>query len=147
MNDQYTIGELAKKVGLSAKTIRYYEEIGLINPVKRLDNGYRLYDASASSELMLIKDVRNLGLPIQTMKKLMQGCTDGNCDHTKQEIETEIDTYLSLLNERILQLTTLRNKLSQLHKNIEIPKACDNTMYCCNILHQLTTVKGGEYNE
>lgn len=144
MKDLYTIGTLAKEVGLPAKTIRYYEEIELITPAKRGSNGYRLYDDESVNELHLIKYARDLGLPIETMKKLMKGCGEKSCHHTKSEMETEIESYISLLNQKIFQLTTLRNKLKQLEEKICVSDTCDDPKYCCNILHQLTKLKGGE---
>jgi DNA-binding transcriptional MerR regulator len=140
MNNSLTISQLGEKVGLTTKTIRFYEEIKLIDPAKRAENGYRMYDASIIEDLQLIKYARDLGLPIEKIRKLMKGCAD-SCEHTKQEIQSEIKPYIELLDEKILQLTTLRTKLLKLSKNIEIEEDCDNNKYCCNVLHQLSNLE------
>lgn len=143
-----TIAHLAKQVGIPTKTIRFYEAVGLIPPPKRAANGYRLYDARASEKLKLIKYTRDLGLPIAEIKKLMEGCPDGDCAHTKQYLESEIGSYIRLLDEKIKQLAILKDRLNILQGTITIDKDCpDRAAYCCNILEQLVNIhqpKGGE---
>ncbi len=141
-----TIGQISKKVDLPTKTIRFYESIGLITSAKRAENGYRMYSLEVIEELSLIKNARDLGLPIEEIKKLISGCKDGNCDHTKEYVENEVDSYLKLLDKKIHQLTHLRTQLTLLRRNIMIDENCDNSKYCCNILSQLSKdVKGGEF--
>jgi|SRR5579871_1813847 len=140
-----TIGQLSKKVELPTKTIRFYEEIGLIAKPERAENGYRVYDKKTIEELVLIKHARDLGLPIPEIKKLMIGCEDGNCEHTKQYIKKEVDTYLEVLEKKIKQLQALKTKLLNLKGNMEITETCNDLSYCCNILKQITDVsKGGD---
>ena len=134
-----TIGNLGKKVGLPAKTIRFYEDIGLIAKAQRSENGYRVYEEKAVAELSLIKRARDLGLPIPEIKKLMIGCTDGNCLHTKTYIEKEIAAYVDLLQKKIEELQGLQSKLASLHKKIQT----DTTnSYCCNILEKIAEERG-----
>lgn len=140
-----TIGNLSQKIGLPAKTIRFYEEIGLIDIPKRAENGYRIYSADAIEKLSLIKNARDMGLPIPEIRKLMKGCSDGNCSHTKEYVKEEIHEYLKVLDEKIQQMQILRQKLQDLKENINTDN-CDNSGYCCNILKQISDekVKGGE---
>lgn len=143
-----TIAHLANQVGIPTKTIRFYESVGLIPPPSRAANGYRIYETHTAEKLRLIKYARDLGLPIVQIKKLMHGCKDGNCLHTKQYLESEVAAYLGLLDEKINQMTTLKGKLQRLQGNIIVDKDCpDRAMYCCNILAQLVNIpqpKGGE---
>ncbi len=139
-----TIGALSKKVGLPTKTIRFYEDIGLISSPKRLENGYRDYPESAIEELSLIKNVRDLGLPIPEIKKLMKGCENGDCEHAKGYMEKEITNYVTVLDEKIKQLQILRLQLKNLHNDVTQTKNWKGTTYCCNILKQLTVTKGGD---
>lgn len=136
------IGELSKKVGLPTKTIRYYEEIGLISETDREENGYRDYSVESVDELRIIKYARELGLPIEKIKKLMLGCKDGDCAHSKEYLLAEIDEYLEILKQREIQMFELKAKLGVLKKNLKENKN-KNTKYCCNILGQLTEVEGG----
>lgn len=66
------IGEVEKKTGISKKTIRFYEEQELLNP-DRAENGYRVYGEKEINDLMEIKFLRNLSIPIDTIKKIRSG--------------------------------------------------------------------------
>jgi DNA-binding transcriptional MerR regulator len=142
-----TIGQVGKKVGFPSKTIRFYEDSGVIKPAKRGVNGYRLYDESVIDQLHLIKQARDLGLPISEIKKLMVGCKDHSCEHTKEYLDSEISKYIALLEQKMQQFKMLKSKLSRL--KTKLCQDCnqpDTCSYCCNILHQLTeeSKKGGE---
>lgn len=139
-----TIGQLGHQTGLSAKTIRFYEDIGLIAKAKRADNGYRVYEDDAKEELTLIKNARDLGLPIPEIRKLMAGCENGDCDHAKDYVEKEVASYLDILNEKIQQMQRLKTKLETLKKTIHEQPEKFEEVYCCNILNQITKLEGGE---
>ncbi len=65
-----TIGQVAKTTGVAAKTIRYYEQIGLLPVASRTASGYRQYDQSGLDLLRFIRRARSLGLPLQQLKTL-----------------------------------------------------------------------------
>ena len=142
-----TISKLSKLIGLPPKTIRFYESSGVIQPTKRGENGYRLFGEGAVSQLQLIKQARDLGLPISEIKKLMIGCEEKNCEHTREYLESEISNYVDLLESKIAQFTLLKSKLENLKNNICADQTtCTDCSYCCNILHQLSEEsKGGEF--
>ena len=66
----YQIGELARQVGLTTRTIRYYEEIGLLNSVKRVEGGKRIYTDKDHQRLKFIKRLKDLGLTLAEMHEL-----------------------------------------------------------------------------
>lgn len=145
MSNNLTIGELAKETRLTTKTIRFYEEIGLIKAAIRAENGYRNYPTEMAEELRIIKTVRDLGLPIPEIKKLMVGCAEGGCAHNQEYLTNEIKNYVEILKEKIAQLNNLKSKLENLKLSI---CDCDDhgeCKYCCNVLGQIAqTAKGGE---
>jgi DNA-binding transcriptional MerR regulator len=65
------IGEVAERVGLSLRTIRYYEEVGLIRPSARTQGGFRLYTADDAARLQLVKDMKPLGFSLDEMRDLL----------------------------------------------------------------------------
>jgi DNA-binding transcriptional MerR regulator len=67
----YTIGELARKTGLSVKTIRFYSDRGIVTPTDRNPAGYRLYDADAVARLDLVRTLRELGLDLATVRRIV----------------------------------------------------------------------------
>lgn len=66
----YQIGELAKLVEMSPRTIRYYEEIGLLNSVKRIESGKRVYTDKDFQRLKFITRLKHLGLALSEMHEL-----------------------------------------------------------------------------
>lgn len=148
MNSTLTIGQLSKMTGVPTKTIRFYESIKLLASPERLENGYRVYPDKRVEELLLIKNVRDLGLPIPQIKRLMVGCEGGDCSHSGEYIDREIAEYVDVLSEKITQLTTLKKKLGLLRKNVLECSGDHEGTYCCNVLGQLVDKqKGGEQND
>lgn len=65
------IGDVAERVGLSLRTVRYYEEQGLIEPAGRTTGGFRLYTEAQVDRLLLIKQMKPLGYTVQEMCELL----------------------------------------------------------------------------
>ena len=66
-----TVHEVSRITGLSVRTLRYYDQIGLLPPNKRTDSGYRLYDDSALEKLQQIMLFRELEIPLKTIGEIM----------------------------------------------------------------------------
>ncbi len=67
----YQIGDVAERVGLSLRTVRYYEELGLVVPEKRTEGGFRLYSQDQIDRLDLVKDMKPLGFSVQEIGELL----------------------------------------------------------------------------
>lgn len=65
------IGEVVERTGLSHRTIRYYEEVGLLTPAGRTDGGFRLYDEAGVDRLLLIMPMKPLGFSIDEIRELL----------------------------------------------------------------------------
>ncbi len=70
--DSYQIGEVASRVGLSLRTVRYYEEVELIEPSARTPGGFRLYTQDAIARLDLVKQMKPLGFSLDEMRDLLE---------------------------------------------------------------------------
>ncbi|MGW4020334.1 helix-turn-helix domain-containing protein [Streptomyces sp. NPDC005009] len=70
-----TIGELARATGLSVRTIRYWSDEGALPPVARSAGGYRLYDAGSVARLELVRTLRELGLGLTDVRRVLTGET------------------------------------------------------------------------
>jgi len=68
---EYTINKLAKLAGVSTRTLRYYDEFGLLSPVRVSSNGYRIYGQNEIDRLQQILFYRELGVPLEEIKKIM----------------------------------------------------------------------------
>ncbi len=73
------IGEVADRVGLSLRTVRYYEEQGLFDPAGRTAGGFRLYGEEQVDRLLFIKQMKPLGFTVEQMRELL-GARD-DLDH------------------------------------------------------------------
>lgn len=67
------VGELAKRSGLTVRTLHHYDEIGLLKPSGRSDGGYRLYDRADVERLHAIQALRSLGLALDDIGNLLSG--------------------------------------------------------------------------
>lgn len=74
------IGEVVERTGLSHRTIRYYEEMGLIRPSARTDGGFRLYEEADIERLLLIKPMKPLGFTVEEVGQLLDAL-DALHDH------------------------------------------------------------------
>ena len=73
-----TVKEISELTGISIRALRYYDEIGLLVPTERTNAGYRLYDDKALEKLRAILFLRELDIPLDTMKEVVNA---KNCDY------------------------------------------------------------------
>jgi DNA-binding transcriptional MerR regulator len=102
------IGEVAERTGLSHRTIRYYEEMGLVEPTARTEGGFRLYDEAAIGRLLLIMPMKPLGFSIEQIRALL-GALDtlaepGSGDARRVAAQTLVEQTHASARERIAEL-------------------------------------------
>jgi Cu(I)-responsive transcriptional regulator len=106
------IGEASRRSGVSAKMIRYYEEIHLVPLPQRLDSGYRSYDEADVHTLRFVGRARDLGFPIERIRELLKLWTDrSRASHEVKEIAL---AHVAALDADIAKLTGLRDLLCNL---------------------------------
>jgi DNA-binding transcriptional MerR regulator len=104
------IGDVAAQSGLPIKTIRYYEEIGLLTPtVERSEAGYRLFDGSVLNRLAFIKRAQALGLSLGEIHEILSVHDQGQlpCGEVKQRLQAK----LTAIAQQIEALKTLEDEL------------------------------------
>ena len=108
----YRIGELAKLVGLTTRTIRYYEEIGLLNSVKRVEGGKRTYTDRDCQRLKFIKRLKYLGLTLAEMQELEDIY---QIHRTNRQVLPRLlellEHHANRIDERIQNLGKLKNEI------------------------------------
>jgi DNA-binding transcriptional MerR regulator len=108
----YAIGEISRLVDLSQRTIRYYEEIGLLHSVRRIENGKRVYTDNDVRRLKFINRLKVLGLSLAEMVELEK-------IYRKQRNNREIlPKLLQILDERAVQIDERVSQLVALKKEI-----------------------------
>ncbi len=110
MRELLQIGEVAKLIGVSTKTIRYYHEIGLLAEPKRTEGGYRLYTAQDLLRLQRIRRLRSLGLHLDRIKEIL-----GESD-VEQEVmlRNALQSLVEELTAQIIELEERRELLKKL---------------------------------
>ncbi|MGK5024112.1 Cu(I)-responsive transcriptional regulator [Janthinobacterium sp. RB2R34] len=106
------IGQAASETGVSAKMIRYYESITLLKPSARSDAGYRIYTPQDLHALHFIKRSRNLGFSLEQIRELLSLWQ--NDQRASADVKTIALAHVADLNQRIAELTDMRDTLSQL---------------------------------
>ncbi|MFF0224728.1 MerR family transcriptional regulator [Streptomyces sp. NPDC004629] len=99
----FTIGELARATGLTVRTIRYWSDEGVLDPVARSAGGYRLYDAASAARLELIRTLRELGLGLAQVRDVLSG------ERTVAEVAA---AHVAALDAQIRSLKATRAVLS-----------------------------------
>ncbi len=105
------IGKVAKQTGLSTKTIRYYEEIGLVKP-ERSDNGYRCYSALDVRRLQFLQRSRVLGFSIDECRQLLSLYEDK--DRASADVKAIATEKIDAIDRKIAELESLRESLAVL---------------------------------
>lgn len=111
------IHEVEHIVGLSRKSIRYYEENGLLSPLRKKENDYRIYNEKDIQKLKVIKFLRELDVPIRELRKLNEGTlTLEECMRERiQKIEREEENY-----QKIKSMCEEISKSQETYENIDI---------------------------
>ncbi|MCP3750401.1 Cu(I)-responsive transcriptional regulator [Pseudomonas sp. SBB6] len=126
------IGQAARRSGLSAKMIRYYESIGLLKPALRSDSGYRLYQQEDLHQLAFIKRSRDLGFSLEEVARLLTLWQDRQ--RASADVKALASQHIDDLNRRIEELVSLRDTLSELVAHCQGDDRPD-----CPILKDLAT--------
>jgi DNA-binding transcriptional MerR regulator len=108
-----TIGELAKELHLNPKTVRYYEELGLLPNPQRSESGYRLYSRHEVDRLHLIRRAKLLRLSLAEIKELVEYAIDGHCSALEHRLLSLVETKLGEIDQKIRDLSTFRKELMQ----------------------------------
>jgi DNA-binding transcriptional MerR regulator len=106
------IGTVATRSGVTVKTIRFYCDEGLLNPVGRSEGGYRLFDERVYAELDLIRSLRSIDIPLSTIRQILDARRSGIC--TCASLKEMIRSKIGGIQASINSLETLRTELSSL---------------------------------
>lgn len=106
------IGELAQRSGTTAKTLRFYEQAGLLPEPERTPAGYRVYDESVVDRLRFVKAAQAAGLSLAEIREIIAAREHGGppCGHAA----ALLDAHAVDLDQRIAELITLREEVQRL---------------------------------
>jgi DNA-binding transcriptional MerR regulator len=110
------IGEVAQRAGLSVKTVRYYSDLGLVPEAARTSSGYRRYDGAAVVRLEFVRTLRELGLDLATIRRVLQ---------REQDLPAVAAAHAEALGAQIRVLRLQRAALRNLARRDHTPEEVD----------------------
>jgi DNA-binding transcriptional MerR regulator len=109
---EWSIGEVCEQTGLSARTVRYYEELGLLPGVRRRQGGRRVYGADECERLRFIQRLKALGLSLQEIKELNElYALAGSTRTMLTRLDVLLEGHVAGLDARIEELVDLRDEM------------------------------------
>ena len=112
------IGQLAREVGVSTDTIRFYERSGWLPRPDRQDNNYRDYGSADVEHLRLLIDLRRMQVPLEVAAQMDGWCHSGHCTDTTQALPQVIAARRRELAARIADLRELDARLADLESHL-----------------------------
>ncbi len=106
-----TIGQLARKTGVTSRAIRHYERLGLVETPRRTDANYRLFDSDSVSRVKFIANCRSLGFSIPEIANFLQIME--NPDHTCSQVAELTRRHLDIVDTKIRDLAKMRQTLAR----------------------------------
>jgi DNA-binding transcriptional MerR regulator len=116
----YSIAHVCEELELSARTVRYYEELGLLPGVRRLSGGRRIYGADEVERLRFIQRLKRLGLALEEIGELNAVYAIGGSTRAMmQRLRELLNTRLNEVDERIQEMRRLRSEMSSYLNRVE----------------------------
>jgi len=112
-NEEFiSIGNLAKTIGITTRTLRYYEEMGIMSPPQRLEGAVRVYAPSDVRKLKFILRLKELGLSIREMQELDAVYAEAKeTDRVIPRLIEMLDKHVNNLDEKMSKLASLRKEI------------------------------------
>jgi DNA-binding transcriptional MerR regulator len=132
------IGEAAEQAGVTTKTLRYYERIGLLPSAERTESGYRSYGPDALERVRFIRDAQATGLSLTEIQSVLELKSHGDrsCEHTR----TLLHRHLDEIDAQITRLQTARSELAQLVERADHSDPADCVdEHRCQVMSARTT--------
>ncbi len=106
-----TVKEVAERVGIPSRTVRYYDRIGLVRADERSSAGYRLYSTEEEGKLRFIRQAKALGLTLEDIRGLMAAAERGCCGQVLPELQRLLEDKVAEIDARIAELSAFRERL------------------------------------
>ncbi len=133
MDDRMTIGQLAELAGVHSKTIRYWEQVGVLPPADRNSARYRVYSAIDVRRLELVRRARELDMALPEVKELVHWASTGACDDLR--LQELLHRKLQQVDHRIATLELLKQDLQRLEAHLTVSQkeaVSDTTVLECS---------------
>lgn len=140
-NDRLFIGDLSKRTDVPVKTIRYYEDFGILDKTKRTESDYRVYGQKDVDKLLFIKKAKELGLKLSEIKEIIYRAEEGLqpcCCLVRNLFTNKIKEY----EEKIKELHAAKKRLEEKLNKWVKPKQAKKMKY--SVCPQIESERRGE---
>jgi DNA-binding transcriptional MerR regulator len=121
----YRIAELAESSGFPTTTLRYYEQVGLLEPPERTPSGYRVYDDGAVHRLAFIDRAKRMGFALDEIVELVRLWADGDCPPVQHRMQALLDARRASVRQQIEQLSAFAGQLDEVAGRLDESAASD----------------------
>jgi DNA-binding transcriptional MerR regulator len=124
------VGQIAKASGVAAKTIRYYEQVGVLPPADRTEAGYRQYGDQAVQQLMFIRRARALGLSLHDLRTLTAALNGGPRARIRPRLLAVVRAHLGAVQHQLAELVLLQRQLEHVLRRLRRPSRVGSAGGC-----------------
>jgi MerR family copper efflux transcriptional regulator len=125
-----TISQLARRSGVPATTLRYYERIGILPAPARTDAGYRRYDQAAEARLAFVQRAKSLGIELDDIAELVRLWDGEDCGPVQEQLRAKVHDQRTAAARRLDELTQLAADLDAVAATIGAFDACGPNCAC-----------------
>ena len=130
MERPLTVGQLARATGVSAKTIRFYEQVGVLPVAERSASRYRQYSRRDVDRLVFVRRARALGLPLPQLKILTGEFRETKCATIRPRLQNLVAEQLRTVRHQIVEFQALERELSELLRRLEMATVTPDAEGC-----------------
>ena len=136
-----TVNQVAGRVGLPSRTVRYYDRIGLVSAEERSAAGYRLYGPVEEGKLRFIRRAKALGFSLEEIRRLMAAADRGCCGEVQPELDRLLEEKVKEIDERIADLSAFRDRLVAYAAGKGVGCGCRSHGAFCGCLDDVSPIK------
>jgi DNA-binding transcriptional MerR regulator len=130
MERPLTVGQLARAAGVPAKTIRFYEQVGVLPVAERSASRYRQYSRRDVDRLVFVRRARALGLSLPQLKMLTGEFRGAKCVTIRPRLQTLVAEQLGTVRRQIVEFQALERELSELLWRLEVATVTPDAEGC-----------------
>ncbi len=128
------ISELAERSGVPSSTLRYYERIGLVTPLGRADNGYRVYDETTLERLAFVGRAKRLGMRLEDVATLVEAWVAGECGPLQDRLRGFVTGRLAEIRGQMTEDAAFERQLERILAGLgprsDLPQRCGPDCGC-----------------
>ena len=136
MGEHLTIGQVAELTGVPRKTIRYYEEVGILPAPERTESRYRSYSETDVRRLELVRRAKLLDMPLSELRKLVEWASNDSCDDFQEKFRETVRRKMEDVDQRVKDLQRLKEDLTHLEAHLAVSQEprghVDHAMLACS---------------